>query len=387
MSGPAEFIPNAVPHLGGNEWKYLKECLDTNWVSSVGPFVERFEREVAQHVGVPHAVATVNGTAALHVALLGVGVRPGDEVLVPSFTFIATAHAVAHCGAQPVFLDCEPVSWGLDAAKVADFLARECVVKDGCVVNRTSGRTVRALLPVHLYGHPCDLDPLLELAARYPIVIVEDATEVLGARYKGRPVGAHGLVGCLSFNGNKIITTGGGGMVLTRDERLAARVRRLTTQGRADAVEFVHEEVGFNYRLTNIQAALGVAQLEQLDAFVDSKRETARAYTEALTRLDGVEPLVEPPWAFSTFWMYSVLLDPAAWGDVRPLIAAADAAGIQLRPLWRPLHRQPAFSDRQAYRIEVADRLYERGVSLPCSAGITAAQRERVIAFLAAARR
>ena len=387
MSGPGEFIPNAVPYLGGNEWKYLKECLDTNWVSSVGPFVERFEREVAQHVGVPHAVATVNGTAALHVALLAAGVGPGDEVLVPSFTFIATAHAVAHCGAQPVFLDCEPVSWGLDAGKVADFLARECVVKDGRVVNRTSGRTVRALLPVHLYGHPCDLDPLLELAADYPLVIVEDATEVLGARYKGRPVGAHGLVGCLSFNGNKIITTGGGGMVLTRDERLAARVRRLTTQGRADTVEFVHEEVGFNYRLTNIQAALGVAQLEQLDAFVESKRETARAYTDALGRLGGVTPLDEPPWAFSTFWMYSVLLDAAAWSDVPTLIARAGAAGIQLRPLWRPLHRQPAFAGHQAYRIEVTDRLYARGVSLPCSVGITPEQRARVVAFLAGARR
>jgi perosamine synthetase len=387
VSGPAERIPNAVPHLGGNEWKYLKECLDTNWVSSVGPFVDRFEREVAAYVGVPHAVATVNGTAALHVALLGAGVEPGDEVLVPSFTFIATAHAVVQCGAHPVFLDCEPVSWGLDPGKTVDFLARECVVKGGQVVNRTSGRVVRALLPVHLYGHPCDLDPLLEIAATFPIALVEDATEVLGARYRGRRVGSHGLAGCLSFNGNKIITTGGGGMVLTHDERLAARVRRLTTQGRTDAVEFIHEEIGFNYRLTNIQAALGVAQLEQLDGFVDSKRGTARAYTEALTRLGGVEPLAEPPWAFSTFWMYSVLLDPGAWGDVRPLIAAADAAGIQLRPLWRPLHRQPAFSDRQAYRVEVADRLYERGISLPCSVGITAEQRARVIAFLAAARR
>ena len=387
MSGPAEPIPNAVPHLGGNEWKYLKECLDTNWVSSAGPFVDRFEREVAAYVGVPHAVATVNGTAALHVALLAAGVEPGDEVLVPSFTFIATAHAVAHCGAQPVFLDCEPVSWGLDPGKTADFLARECVVKGGHVVNRATGRVVRALLPVHLYGHPCDLDPLLELAGRFPIALVEDATEVLGAQYKGRRVGGHGLAGCLSFNGNKIITTGGGGMVLTRDAGLAARVRRLTTQGRADAVEFVHDEVGFNYRLTNIQAALGVAQLEQLDGFVDSKRETARVYTESLTRLGGVDPLIEPPWAFSTFWMYSVLLDPRAWGDVRTLITAATSAGIQLRPLWRPLHRQPAFAGRQTYRVEVADRLYERGVSLPCSVGITGEQRDRVVAFLAEARR
>ena len=259
MTEPRRVIPNAVPHLAGNEWKYLKECLDTNWVSSVGPFVDRFEREVAAYVGVPHAVATVNGTAALHVALLAAGVRPNDEVLVPALTFIATANAVSYCGAQPVFLDSEEVSWGLDAGKLADFLSRECAVKDGQVINRATGRVVRAVLPVHLYGHPFDVDAVLEVAGRYPLTVVEDAAEALGARYRGRAVGCDGLVSCLSFNGNKIITTGGGGMVLTRDEKMAARVRQLTTQARTDAIEYIHEETGYNYRLTNLQAALGVA--------------------------------------------------------------------------------------------------------------------------------
>src|SRR5213078_4180342 len=220
------------------------------------------------------------------------------------------------------------------------FLTRECDVRDGRVVNRTTGRRVRALLPVHLYGHPADLDPLLELAARFPLALVEDAAEALGASYKGRRVGAHGSVGCLSFNGNKIITTGGGGMILTDDEALARRARSLTTQARDPGPEWIHREVGFNYRLTNLHAALGVAQLEQLDAFVERKRATARAYSRALEALKGVTPLEEAPWAESSYWMYSVLLDDS-WGDVRALIRRGNADGIQLRPLWRPLHMQP----------------------------------------------
>jgi perosamine synthetase len=379
-------IPNAVPCLRGNEWQYLKECLDSNWVSSVGPFVERFERALASWVGVRHGVATVNGTAALHVALLVAGVEAGDEVIVPTLTFAATANAVRYCGAVPIFMDAEPRTWTVDPQKVADFLARECDVRDGRVVNRATGRRVRALLPVHLYGHPADLDPLLELAGRLPLALVEDAAEALGARYKGRRLGAHGLAGCLSFNGNKIITTGGGGMILTNDDTLARRAHHLTRQARDEGLEWIHREVGFNYRLTNIQAALGVAQVEQLEGFVASKRETARVYDAALAALGGAEPLGEAPWASSSFWMYSTLLDPTDYGAARALIARANAAGIQLRPLWHPLHRQPAFAVHQAYRIEVADDLHLRGVSLPCSVGITAEERERVIAFLAEAR-
>ena len=384
MTGSGRAIPNAVPHLAGNEWKYLKECLDTNWVSSVGPFVDRFEREVAAYVGVPHAVATVNGTAALHVALLAAGVQPGDEVLVPALTFIATANAVSYCGAQPVFLDSEETSWGLDAGKMAEFLSRECVVKAGQVVNRSTGRVVRAVLPVHLYGHPCDLDAVLEVAARHPLAVVEDAAEALGALYRGRRVGCEGLMSCLSFNGNKIITTGGGGMVLTRDDALARRVRSLTTQARADAIEYVHEETGFNYRLTNIQAALGVAQLEQLDGFVEDKRATAAHYARALGEIEGVSVFTEAPWARSTYWMASVLLDGHRCADVRALLRDLNAAGIEARPLWRPLHLQPAFAAAQSYRVEMAAELYDRGLSLPCSVGIAPADRDTVVRELVA---
>jgi perosamine synthetase len=379
MTTPRRTIPNAVPHLAGNEWKYVKECLDTNWVSSAGPFVDRFEREIAQHVGVPHAVATVNGTAAIHVALLAAGVGPDDEVLVPAFTFVATANAVAYCGAHPIFLDSEETSWGLDPARLAEFLESECIVEAGHVVNRRTGRVVRALLPVHLYGHPCDLDPLLALARRYPMAVVEDSAEALGARYRGRSVGVEGLAGCLSFNGNKIITTGAGGMVLTRDEATAARVRRLTTQARGDAIEFVHDEIGFNYRLSNLHAALGVAQLEQLDGFVEDKRATAAFYQQALSRVDGVRPFVEAAWARSTYWMASVLLDERRCPDMPALIRDLNAAGIQARPLWRPLHLQPAFRGAEAGPVPVAERLHARGLSLPCSVGITPEERQDVV--------
>lgn len=384
MSG---VIPNAVPFLAGNEWRYLKECLDSNWVSSVGPFVDRFEREMAAYVDAAHAVATVNGTAALHVALLVAGVGPGDEVLVPALTFVATANAVRYCGAVPVFMDSEPGTWCIDPRKVEAFLATRCEVSGERVVNRVSGRRVRAILPVHLYGHPADLDALVALTARFPLVLVEDAAEALGAEYKGRRVGVRGLVACLSFNGNKIITCGGGGMVLTDDAALARRARSLSTQGRTPGTEFLHDEVGYNYRLTNIQAALGVAQLEQLDRFVEAKRATAGFYAEALGRLEGAEPFREQSWARSTYWMSSVLLDPARWGDMRGLIAASTKAGIELRPLWYPLHRQPVFAGSEAFRIEVADALWARGVSLPCSVGITPEERERVASFLATAAR
>jgi perosamine synthetase len=379
-----EPIPNAVPFLGGNEWKYVKECLDTNWVSSAGPFVDRFEREVAALVGVPHAIATVNGSAALHVALRAAGVGAGDEVVLPTLTFIATAGAVAHAGAHPVFVDSEAVSWGLDPACVETFLDRECEARDGRVIDRATGRRVAAVMPVHLYGHPCDLDPLLDLCRRWALPLVEDSAEALGAVYRGRAVGCEGAAGCLSFNGNKIITTGGGGMVLTRDAALAARVRSLTTQARREPLEWIHDEVGFNYRLTNLQAALGAAQLEQLESFLARKRATAAHYQAALGGLDGVEVFREAAWATSSYWMPAVLLHARRCRDVRALIRDLNADGVQVRPVWHPLHRQPPFREARVGPIAVADRLWDRGVLLPCSVGITSEERQAVIDALTA---
>ena len=376
----ARTIPNAVPHLGGNEWAYLKECLDTNWVSSAGPFVDRFEREAAQRMGARHGVATVTGTAALHVALLLAGVRPGDLVIVPTLTFIATANAVRYCGADPVFIDSDPATWCLDPGRTETFLSRECDVHEGHVRDRATGRRVAAVVPVHLYGHPADLDAFVDVCRHWPLALVEDATEALGALYKGRCLGVRGVASTLSFNGNKIVTAGGGGMILTDDAALAERARYLTTQARDPGLEWIHREVGFNYRLTNLNAAVGVAQLEQLDAFVDAKRATADAYAKALPAL-GVTPFHEAAWARSTYWMSSALFDDR-WGDVRALVARANEGGIGLRPLWRPLHQQPAFAGCRADRIDVADRLYARGASLPCSVGITSEERDAVLAAL-----
>jgi perosamine synthetase len=257
-----KFIPLSEPSIGGNEWKYVKECLDTNWVSSAGAFVDRFEAELAAYAGAQYGIATSNGTSALHVALLAVGVLPDDEVIVSTLTFIAPANAIRYVGAWPVFMDADATYWQMDVEKLADFLNNGCKWQDGQLKNIATGRRVSAILPVHILGHPCDMDPIIALAEKYGLKVIEDATESLGAQYKEHAVGTMGHVGCFSFNGNKLLTTGGGGMVVTNDSALAERVRYLTTQAKDDPLEYVHNEVGFNYRLTNIQAAIGCAQLE-----------------------------------------------------------------------------------------------------------------------------
>ena len=374
-------IPLAVPHLVGNEWAYVKEALDTNWVSSAGPFVDRFERMVAGVVDTPHAVAVASGTAALHVALLAAGVEPGDEVLVSTLSFIAPANAIRYAGAHPVFVDAEPEYWQIDADKVETFLARECTVEGGRLVNRSTGRRVRALLPVHALGHPARIEQLAELAERFELALVEDAAESLGARAGGRHVGTFGIAGCLSFNGNKLATSGGGGMVVTADEAFAGRVRYLTTQAKDDPVEYVHGEVGFNYRLGNVQAALGCAQLEQLDALVAAKRRIADRYREAFAGLDGVTTMSEAPGAFAVHWLSTILLDSAVTGiDRRGLHEALAERRIQTRPLWQPLHVSPAHAGAQVCGGEVAERIAAEALSLPSSTGLAVEEQERVIA-------
>lgn len=376
----AEFVPLCVPYLNGNEWNYVKECFDTGWVSSVGAYVNRFEQLLAARVGVAHAVATTSGTAALHIALLVAGVTADDEVIMPSLTFIAPANAVRYVGAWPVFFDVDPQYWQLDVNAVATFLAEECVSKAGALYNRTSGRRVRALLPVHILGHPVDMAPLLELARQYNLVVIEDATESLGASYNGQPVGSLGDVACFSFNGNKLITTGGGGMLVTNHQPLAARARYLTTQAKDDPIEYYHSEIGYNYRLTNIQAAFGVAQLEQVDAYIARKRAIAAAYNAGLADLPGLQLMAEAPNVQSAFWMYTMLVDAERTGiNSRELMRTLHTANIQTRPLWHPIHSLPPFAQCQAYRISVVDRLYRDALSLPCSVGLTEGQQQYVI--------
>jgi perosamine synthetase len=368
----AGFVPLCVPEIRGHEWEYIKQCLDTGWVSSVGSFVDRFENELAARAGARHAVATATGTAALHVALKVAGVLPDDEVLVSTLTFIAPANAVRYAGAWPVFIDAEPRYWQIDVGRVVEFLETRCRWSQGKLYNRATQRRIGALLPVDVLGHPADFDPLVEAARKYGLPIVEDATESLGSRYKARPTGMLGDIGCFSFNGNKLITTGGGGMIVTDNEAWAEKARYLTTQAKDDPVEYVHREIGYNYRLTNIQAAMGCAQLELLDEYIAAKRRIAERYRAALGGIEGVTVMPAAEWAWSIYWMYTVLIDPERYGhSSRWLLARLGEKHIQSRPLWQPLHRSEAHPGAEAVESGVADRLNRDGLSLPCSVGLS----------------
>jgi perosamine synthetase len=374
------FIPLSVPEIRGNEWAYVKECLDTSWVSSVGSYVERFEQLVACQAGAKHAVATVNGTSALHLALLVAGIRPEDEVLVSTLTFIAPVNAIRYVGAWPIFIDAEPTFWQLDPERVAEFLEKGCRYRGGTLYNRITGRRVAAVLPVHILGHPVDLDPILAVAKKFGLKVIEDATEGLGASYKGRGLGSSGDIACFSFNGNKIITTGGGGMLVTNDECWASKAKYLSTQAKDDPLEYIHGEVGYNYRLTNLLAAVGCAQMEQLPVYVSAKRKIASRYTESLQGVPGIVPMRSAPWASSTFWMYTILIDEQKFGmDSRKLMRALEAEKIQCRPLWQPIHQSPAHGSRSSPSMPVSEELARRGLSLPCSVGLSESDQDRVI--------
>lgn len=374
------FIPLCVPEIRGNEWRYLKECLDTNFVSSVGPFVERFERELAAYVGARFAVATASGTAALHVSLLASEVEMGDEVLVSTLTFIAPANTIRYVGAHPVFVDADPQTLQMDVELVRDFVENGCTWKDGVLRNKRTGRRVAAVMPVHVLGHPVDMDPILQLSRTFGISVIEDATESLGGKYKGLPTGTLGSIGCFSFNGNKVITTGGGGMIVTDDEAIAEKVRYLTTQAKDNPVEYIHHEIGYNYRMTNVLAALGCAQLEKLDSYVASKRAIANRYDKALLNLPGISRVREAPWAFSTEWMYTVQVDEKGFGrNSRDVLRHLSDQGIQSRPLWQPLHLSRAHKGEICLRGGVAEEFNRASLSLPCSVGLTEADQEVVI--------
>lgn len=369
-------IPLAEPVLRGNEWRYIKECLDTGWVSSVGSFVNRFEEDVAKYLGVAHAVAVVNGTAALHLALIVAGVKENDEVLVPTLTFIAPVNVVRYLGAHPVFIDCDTKTLCLDIGKVESFLTEECTRRDdGYTYNRVTGRRVSAVIPVHIFGHPTDMDALTTLCKRYRISIIEDASESLGSEYRGKKTGVLGDIGCLSFNGNKIITTGGGGMIVTNNEAWAKRARHLSTQAKRDPFIYDHDDVGYNYRLTNVPAALGVAQMEQLDEFVAAKRRNALRYKELLANMPTVAFLWEEPWATSNFWFYTIQVPPR---HKDPLMQFLLSKGIQVSPVWALIHTSDMYRNCQTYRIENAQKIWETCVHIPCSVNITEEQIETV---------
>ena len=368
-------IPLSVPSLRGNELRYLAECIESEWVSSAGPFVSRFERDIARYCGSEYAVACISGTAALHVALLLCGIRPDEEVIVPTLTFIAPVNAVRYVGADPVFMDCDD-HLNLDPEKLEAFLTEECETTAYGLRNRRTGRRVSAILIVHVFGHLANMSAIAAISRHYRLPLVEDATEALGSFHVApdgtrRHAGTIGDVGCLSFNGNKILTTGGGGMILTAGQRLAERARYLTTQAKDDPDRFVHHEIGFNYRLTNVAGAIGCAQLERLDEFVERKRAHAAAYREQLAGVSGLRLIDEPSYSCSNYWFDTLVIDSRAYGSTaEQLMKTLAAREIEARMIWDLVHRQRPYQASQSYRIERAIRYQEQCLNLPCSVSL-----------------
>ena len=361
-------ISVAHPVLAGNERAYVNECLETGWVSSVGRFVGDFEASFARFIGVDHAISVCNGTCALHLALVGLGVGPGDEVIVPTLTYVASANAVTYCGATPVLADAEPVSMNLDPARI-----------EALITPRT-----KAIIAVHLYGHPADMDALADIANRHGIALVEDAAEAHGASYKGRTVGSIGRVAMFSFFGNKILTTGEGGMLTTNDAELAARLRLHRGQGMDPKRRYWFPVVGYNYRMTNIQAAIGLAQLEKVDEHLEARQRVRRWYDERLADLSSwLHPPTVHPWAHHSFWMYTVLLSSSAPCTRNELMARLEADGIETRPVFYPMHVMPPYLDKSR-DYPVADMLAARGMNLPTHGLLTEEDVDFVVARLRA---
>jgi perosamine synthetase len=368
---PDKFYPLHEPYFGGHETRYVTECIETGWVSSVGKFVDRFEEELAAYTGAKHAVAVVNGTAALHIALILAGVETGDEVLMPTLTFIATANAVSYCGAVPHFVDCELSTLGVDPEALEAYLSEKLELREGSAYNRETGRRVRAIVPMHVFGHPVRIEAIQAVATRYKIVLVEDAAESLGSYYLGKHTGLWGSVATLSFNGNKTITTGGGGAILTNDTALAKRAKHLTTTAKQPhPFAFYHDEVGYNYRLPNLNAALGVAQLEQLSGFITAKRALADTYASLFEGMKGVKFFTEPAGAQSNYWLNVLLLDMPNVAIRDAILKASNDAGIMARPVWQLMHTLPMYCSCPRMALTTAIDIEQRLINIPSSPGL-----------------
>jgi len=369
--GPADrFIPLHVPEFDGAEKALVTECIDTGWVSSVGSFVDRFERDVAAACETAHGVAVVNGTAALEVAMKVAGVRPGDEVITQTLTFVATANAIHHLGAVPHFVDSAEDTLGIDPVALAAQLRAVAISGPEGIVNRTTGRRISCVVPMHVFGHPVDMAGLGAVAEEFGLVVVEDAAESLGSRRNGRACGSFGRVAALSFNGNKIITTGGGGAIVTNDAELARRAKHLTTTAKiAHAWAFEHDEPAYNYRLPNINAALGVAQLAHLADRLEKKRRLAKRYIAEFDGFEGGRIFVEPSGTCSNYWLNTLVLAPeTAEGERNALLDGLNAAGYMARPVWNLMHRLPFHADCPCAPVPVAEALERRIINLPSSA-------------------
>lgn len=357
------------PHMSGRELVYVNEAFASNWVAPVGPHVDAFEQEFATAVGARHAAAVSSGTAALHLALILAGVGPGDEVLCSTLTFAASAYPIAYLGGRPTFIDSETQSWNMNPALLAELLEARA----------RSGRLPKAVILVHLYGQSADIDPVQAACDRYGVTLIEDAAEALGSSYQGRSPGTFGKVGIYSFNGNKIITTSGGGMLVSDDEALVAHARKLATQARDPAPHYQHSEIGYNYRLSNILAGIGRGQLEVLEARVQARRRNFDYYTERLGRMPGIGFMPEAPWGRHARWLTCITVDPQQFGADREAIRCAlEADNIEARPVWKPLHMQPVFSECESVGGDVAADLFTRGLCLPSGSNLTEAELDRI---------
>jgi perosamine synthetase len=357
------------PTFNGNEWKYLKECLDSTFVSSVGTFVDRLEADLASFTGAKHVVAVINGTSALHVALKLAGVKTGDEVLVPALTFVATANAISYCGATPHFVDSEERTLGLDPHALREYIQSISETRNGQCVNRTTGCVIRAVVPMHTFGHPVDIEGVLSIAKDFRMTLVEDAAESLGSFCQGRHMGTFGLMGVLSFNGNKVITTGGGGAITTNDTALAKYAKHLTTTAKIPhRWDSAHDEIGYNYRLPNINAALGCAQLEQLDRLLEAKRNLFRSYKSAFTNLSQVNMVEEPAGCKSNYWLQTLLLDSSIADQKDAILNETNDLGLQTRPAWKLINHLKPYQGCPKMELFVAKSLEQRLINLPSSA-------------------
>jgi perosamine synthetase len=364
-------IPNYAPTLAGKELEYLTECVDTGWLSSVGPFVNRFERVFAEYHGVEKAAATASGTAAIHLGLLSLGVSQGDLVLAPNLTFVGSINPIRYCQADPLFLEVHPQNLNLDPQCLDSFLENEVTVTNAGLIHKRSSRRIAALMVVHLYGNPAPMDEILALSRKYQLPVIEDAAESLGARYKGQLVGTFGDVGCFSFNGNKLVTSGGGGMVISRDTRRTEACKHLSTQAKIDPVDFLHDAVGYNYRLSNLCAAVGLAQFEELGRFIQIKREQHSKYQAAFEH-DHLWEIVPPPaQAEANYWMHLARLRAGPDSELLPRIRSWINHGVGVRPIWRPLSQQGPYKDCAQYECTRSSDLYNSFVCLPSSVGLS----------------
>ena len=359
------------PSFEGNEWLYLRECLDSTYVSSVGKFVDRFEDDLASYTGSKYAISVVNGTAALQIALKLAGVQADDEVLIPALTFVATANAVSYCNATPHFVDCEERTLGMDVLKLREYLSRISSQQSGQCINKITGRVIRAVVPMHTFGHPSDIEGLTSIARDFNIVLVEDAAESLGSFYQGQHTGTFGLFGTLSFNGNKTITTGGGGAILTNSRALARHAKHLTTTAKIPhAWQFRHDEVGYNYRMPNINAALGCAQLEQLSTKLASKRELLRRYQAEFIDIEGVSLFLEPKGCQSNYWLQTLVLDKKNSKNLNSILETTNKIGLMTRPVWDPIYSLTPYRNSPRMDLSSANLFSKVVINIPSSSGL-----------------